>query len=287
MNNKTHIRGAIGYSILENKNKKIMVISDMHYIKDKCGKMFISDWLKKQKNFKLLLEEVPPTNVKLKELWDDKDNITHTKKLRNLYIDNIDKIVGLDTRGELLPFSWELLTDLKDFKDLKDLNFPQITLEEYLININNFFKFKHEFFLKDIPEIYKNDILTDKNIKISIQFDFCFNKYNEIKTTYSYLMNNYIQDIFKNKNKNEKNVLEEINILLNIIMEFYTIMQVYKLSLFGVNRFIIHAGLFHTSNIVKWLRHLYNFELIDTDGLTDFDKVNLTKHTGCLNIPNI
>jgi hypothetical protein len=271
MNNTTYVRGAIGYTILKSKKNKIMVIADMHDIKEKCGDMFISDWLKRQENFKLLLEEVPPSEVNLKELWSGAD---HTIKLRELYVNNIEKIVGLDIRGELVKFSWELM---------KDMYFPPMTLQEYLTYLEQFFNFEHEFFLKDIPEIYNEEILLDKEIRMSIQFEFCFNKYKKFKTKYSKFMEKTVQKIFQT----EKEILEEINFMLNMIMEFYTIMQVYKLSLIGVNRFIIHKGLFHTSSIVNWLRELYQFELIETDGLTEFDKVNLIEHTGCLKIPNM
>lgn len=271
MNNKTYVRGAIGYTILKSKKNKIMVIADMHDIKEKCGDMFISDWLKRQENFKLLLEEVPPSDVNLKELWGDAD---HTRKLRELYLNNIEKIVGLDIRGELLKFSWELL---------KDMYFPPITLQDYLIYFEQFFNFEHEFFLKDIPEIYNKDILLDEDVRMSIQFQSCLNKYKKFKTKHYDLMEKSVQEIYETN----KEILEEINFMSNMIMEFYTIMQVYKLSLTGVNRFIIHKGLFHTSNIVNWLRQLYEFDLIETNGLTEFDKIDLIKHSGCLKIPNM
>lgn len=271
MNNKTYVRGAIGYTILKSKQNKIMVIADMHDIKETCGDMFISDWLKRQENFKLLLEEVPPSDVNLKELWINAD---HTRKLRELYLNNIEKIVGLDIRGELLKFSWELL---------KDMYFPPITLQDYLIYFEQFFYFEHEFFLKDIPEIYNKDILLDKEVRMSIQFDSCFNKYKIFKIKYSNRMGRTVQQIFQT----DKEILEELNFMSNMIMEFYTIMQVYKLSYNGVNRFIIHKGLFHSSNIVNWLKDLYQFDLIETNGLTEFDKIDLVKHTGCLKIPNI
>lgn len=271
MNNKTYVRGAIGYTILKSKQNKIMVIADMHDIKEKCGDMFISDWLKRQENFKLLLEEVPPSDINLKELWGDAE---HTRKLRELYLNNLDKIVGLDIRGELMKFSWELL---------KDMYFPPITLQEYLTYFEQFFNFEHEFFLKDISELYNKDILLDKEVRMSIQFETILKLFNNFKEKYSDLMEKTVQEIFQTK----KGILEELNFMSNMIMEFYTIMQVYKLSYNGINRFIIHKGLFHTSNIVDWLTKLYQFELIETDGLTEFDKIDLIKHSGCLRIPDI
>jgi hypothetical protein len=271
MDSKKYVRGVIGYTILKSKNIKVMVIADMHDIKDDCGDILISEWLKSQKNFKLLLEEVPPSDIKLKELWGDAE---HVIQLRKLYLDNIDKIVGLDIRGELLKFSWELL---------KDMHFPLITLEKYLIYLEKFFNFKHKLFLKEIPEIYNKHILLDKTNKISIHYARILKIYKSFKQMYSNMMKKTVQEIYQENSY----ILKGLNFILNMIMEFYTIMQIYKLSLGKVNKFIIHKGLYHTSNIVKFLKELYNFDLIETDGLTDFDKVNFIEHNGCLKIPNI
>jgi hypothetical protein len=270
-NNKIKVIGAVGYTILDNNKIKLMVIADMHDITEKCGDIFISDWIKQQKNFKLLLEEVPQTDIKLKELWSSSP---HTTKLRKLYLDNYDKIVGLDIRGELLKFSWELL---------KDMQFPEITLDEYLKYLKLFFQIKHPFFLTNIPEIYnKSILLTKESKKIRKHFEYCKSKFdifvNELNN--KNLLNQKVQDIYKTNKK----VLEEINLLLNEIMEFYTCMQLYKQCLLNNNKFIIHKGLFHTSNLLVWFTNLYGFKILDNSGLTEFDKIN-EFHNGCLDLP--
>lgn len=268
--NKIYVQGVIGYAILKNKENKIMLLSDMHDVKEKCGDEFISDWLKKQKKIKLLLEEVPPSDVNLKELWHGSE---HTKKLRNLYLNNIDKIIGLDIRGELLKFSWELINVMF---------FPPISLKDYLIYCEQFFTFKHIFFLNNISEIYNENILNDRENLISKQFEYCFNEYKKILEKYSMFMDTTVQILFEDN----RIIFEEISSLLNDIMELYTIMQLYKWKIYNVNKFIIHKGLFHTSNLLKWLINLYNFEIIEMDGLTYFENVDTVKHNGCLNIPN-
>ena len=267
--NKLKVIGAVGYTILDNNNIKIMIIADMHNVTEKCGDMFISDWIKQQKNFKLLLEEVPQTDIKLKELWGSSP---HTTKLRQLYLDNYDKIVGLDIRGELLKFSWELL---------KEMEFPEISLDEYLESIRLFFQIKHPFFIKNIPEIYNESILLSKESeKIRSHFEYCKNKFDKFINNNKNLLKVNVQDIYKT----DKKVLEHINLLLNEIMEFYTCMQLYKQCLLNNNKFIIHKGLFHTSNLLVWFTSLYGFKIISNSGLTDFDKVD-EYHTGCLDLP--
>ena len=81
INEKIKVIGAVGYTILDNDKIKIMIIADMHDVREKCGDIFISDWIKQQKNFKLLLEEVPQTDTKLKELWGSSPHTTNLRKL--------------------------------------------------------------------------------------------------------------------------------------------------------------------------------------------------------------
>ncbi len=264
----TNIIGAIGYSILNKKQIKIMVIADMHKLSEKCGDIFISEWLKRQHAIKLLLEEVPVTDTKLKELWSD---APHTKKLRELYLNNLDKIVGLDIRGELLDFSWELLEEMK---------FENIKLVDYLKYLELFFSFRHPFLKQNLPNIYKKDIINNETL-IGQHFDKLQKQYYDFKIKNKEYLNKFVQDIYNSN----KDILEQINLILNSIMEFYTIMQIYNCALLGNKKIIIHKGLFHTSNLKAWLTDLYKFDLLDDNGLTEFDKIDKIKHTGCLKMP--
>ena len=94
-------------------------------------------------------------------------------------------------------------------------------------------------------------------------------------------MNLTIQDIYKINIK----VLHAINNILNNIMEFYTLMQIYNQSLQNNHKFIIHKGLFHTSNLLVWLIDIYGFTNIDSSGLTEFDKIDDMVHNGCHTLP--
>ena len=58
----------------------------------------------------------------------------------------------------------------------------------------------------------------------------------------------------------------------------------YKQCLLNNNKFIIHKGLFHTSNLLVWFTNLYGFNIIDNSGLTEFDKID-EKHNGCSDLP--
>ena len=87
-NNKIKVIGAVGYTILDNNKIKLMVIADMHDITEKCGDIFISDWIKQQKNFKLLLD----VKINLGVLSDDAIKKFADKLVINKTIDNISDL---------------------------------------------------------------------------------------------------------------------------------------------------------------------------------------------------
>ena len=83
--NDININGSIGYTLLENGNNKVLILSDMHSELPYCEKngIFVSDWMKSKTKSKILLEEVPRTDSTLKELWPSSP---HTQKLKDLYL---------------------------------------------------------------------------------------------------------------------------------------------------------------------------------------------------------
>jgi hypothetical protein len=58
-------------------------------------------------------------------------------------------------------------------------------------------------------------------------------------------------------------------------------MELYNQGLKGTRRFIIHAGLSHTSNLKKLLTDIYKFKILDNNGLTNFDDIESVSHNGC------
>ena len=100
---------------------------------------------------------------------------------------------------------------------------------------------------------------------------------------------------FKNKINNEKHTigyyfknnikfLEEINRLIDEIMEFNTL-----LSAFTTNKkSIVHAGLYHSHNMIKWLINEYGFEIIYRNGINNFTNDIFTKtYNSCIYLPGI
>ena len=64
-----NISGSIGYTLLQNGNKKILILADMHSELPYCKNgIFVSNWMKSKYKSKILLEEVPRENNKLIEL---------------------------------------------------------------------------------------------------------------------------------------------------------------------------------------------------------------------------
>jgi hypothetical protein len=105
----------------------------------------------------------------------------------------------------------------------------------------------------------------------------------KLKDSYDNLKKQY-----DNKNIDEefKNKLDE---LLSSIMEWYTIAKIFYNNKLDINKFIIHAGLFHTTNLNKILIDLYGYEKINSNGIIDIDKIkddNDVDDDNCLKIPS-
>ena len=145
-----NINGSIGYTLLSNKDIKILVLADMHSKLPYCDKdgIFVSDWFLKKFNSKILLEEVPRIGTQLKELWPSSP---HTQKLKEAYLKNSSVIQGIDIRPFLIPFSWELSFDNK---------IPNIHLKNYLSYINLFCNLKLNFLRNELKNIYTREYLS-------------------------------------------------------------------------------------------------------------------------------
>lgn len=264
-----NINGSIGYTYLSNNNIKVLVLADMHSTLPYCkgDSTFVSDWMSKKKNSKILLEEVPRLGSKLKELWPGSP---HTQKLKDLYL-NSKVIDGVDVRPFLIPFSLELISEDKELGNL--------TLYEYMTFINKFFTLQHKFFIENLGNIYTKDYL--QNSKLGIHFLKLKNKTQSLMKNNKNLIKQETGNIINNST-----ILHDINELISLIMEWYIIAKVYK----GVDKmqtsFIIHAGLAHTSNIISVLKELYGFQIIENVGSTNYEKERDNLMDGCLRLPN-
>jgi hypothetical protein len=255
------LKGSIGYTLFEKKNgkpKNILVFADSHnklpYCEDSEN---MSNFLKnKQTTNNILLEEVLRTeSIKLEELWPDSP---HTQLLKKYYLEdtkncnNKNCIKPIDIRPFLIVASLDYVDD-------------KITLKEYLININNFFEFKNNIFIKVFKNLYSNYFFSKKK-RLLVQFYL-------IKKDYLNFINNNDNIINKSIKENKNKVENDIIKILCDIMEFYIILKLY---VYRDRNSIIHIGKYHYDKIIFWLKELYGYKIIK--------EFNDDMHQGCINI---
>lgn len=259
------INGSIGYIYLKNVDNQILLLSDNHSSTNYCtidNSQFISDWLL-TKNSKVLLEEVPRIEgSKLLELWTSK----HIQKLKDLYLNN-KQIEGIDIRPLLIPFNLDIFKiDNIDKKDIENIN-----IIDYLKSLDYFFEFKY---IENIGIVYI-DINNEKLTK----------HFLELKHDYDNLKKQYDNNVLViNIDEKFKNIIDD---LLSSIMEWYTITKIFYNNKFGINKFIIHAGLFHTTNLNNILIDSYGYEKINSDGIIHINEIkdDNDDDDNCLKIP--
>lgn len=266
------IYGTIGFVFLTKGNKKIIVLADQHNTLPECdNKINIGMWFKKKFNTsKILLEEVPREDNKLIELWQESP---HTQELKNLYLDNSTIISGMDVRPFMIPFSWEVLEDI----NLSDKNY-NITIIEYLKEIDNFFTLQNKYLIDNLSN-YNYDIL--KNNLLGKHFLIIKRRYNDFLKDLSSkkLLNEKIRFLYNNYNTK----LLSLNNLLDDIMEWYICGQIH---LYSDKPIIIHAGLAHTTKIIKFLESHYEYDIKYQEGLNDLEYAFNRNRVGCINLPN-
>lgn len=270
-----NIYGGIGYSYLQNINndkpKNLLIIADNHGKLSYCTNYIkISDWLFNKTNTNnILLEEVTRDNIKLNELFSDSD---HTRDLKNLFLENPNLIQGIDIRPILIKYSWELI-------ELADKNTDN--LKQYLELIDLFFNFKHIKIAKILGEIYTLSHVNKTNLKLH---------FYEIKKIYDQFIRKYCEYLDKSMIeiiKTNKVILEEINLSLNNIMEYFIVSKIF-VSKNDNKNIIIHCGLFHSQSIIKWLLKYYNYIITDSKGINDLDDISkINNNYGCFKLNTI
>lgn len=311
INKNLKLSGSIGYTLLEknmslkNKNKyedkyvnkyvsiNILILADMHDTMEYCKNdgLFISEWFSKvnmKKKTKILLEEVPRLDVTLKELWPSSP---HTQKLKNMYLMKDTPIEGIDPRPFMIPYSWGLLLDTNhstlinsiSSKDSKEQDFPtgNDTLKEHFIELIKFYSLEHKFFLSNLKNIYTVNFLSSPSgIPLGTHYlDLKKSIMQFIKTNNNF-KNMKIKDIVKTN----INIMNSIDDHISNIMEWYTIAKIFQGLNEGINSFIIHAGLAHTTKLINLLQKYYGFLITKENGITN---MNIIKdiNNGCLEIP--
>ena len=286
-----NINGAIGYIYLKHKtnNNHILLFSDNHssqkycHLDGKSNSTFISDFLE-MKHSKVLLEEVPRINKnELIELWSSE----HIQKLKNLYLKKEKKISieGIDIRPLLIPFSLDVFllnsTDNVNLKiDKKYIaNIKETTLQDYLKLLESFFVYKHKYFIETLNDVYTS-LKTDSELGIH---------FIKLKDIFINIKNSNKLDIYIGiLVQNDKIFIDKVDELLSYIMEWYTIAKIFYDNKLRINKFIIHAGLDHTTKLNKILVENYGYEQLNSNGLIDINNINHMKNNddnNCLKLP--
>ena len=279
------ISGSIGYIHLKNEYNQILLLSDNHSSKNYCTRnsQFVSDWLL-TKNSKVLLEEVPrDKDSELLELWKTSE---HIQKLKEIYLKqniNEEQIEAIDIRPLLIPFNLDIFTidnidklkidNMFKIKNIDKEDIEYINIIDYLKILDSFFKLEQEYFIKNIGDVYIN--IYKDNKEINKHFFELKNSFIDLKKQYD----NVLDEKFKDK----------IDELLNKIMEWYTIAKIFYNNKSGIHKFIIHAGLFHTTNLNKILIDSYGYKEINSDGVIDFENIkddDKKDDDNCLRIPS-
>lgn len=266
----TNIYGSVGYTLLRNKYNKILIFADVHSKLPYCeNKIDISDWFKDNMNFtNVLLEEVPRDGVELNELWTESE---HTQKLKNLFLQNSNLIHAIDIRPYLIPFSWEMC-ELKTDNNI-------ITLNNYLKKINVFLELEDDYFKKKLSLVYNEKYLI-KNVHLGKHFLELHILFNSYKEKYAKYMEKNVCDIFKEN----KIILEEFNNILDSTMEWFAIAKMFQLK-FNKKNVIMHTGLYHSNNIRNKLMELYEYKIIDNNGINTIKDIENNKnYSGCISL---
>jgi hypothetical protein len=256
-----NIYGSLGYTILNNNNHNIIIFADMHDTLKSCNdNIIISDWMKDKFNSSyILLEEVERIDdMKLGELWSTSK---HTQELKKLYLNNPTKIIPVDIRPFLIPFSWEINKD------------ADMTLYNYLIMIDNFFCIEDLHLSKKLKYYNKKLILVKTLGKHFLAMKHIFYNFIIKYNKYLYLKLNEIND----------DILVQINELLDFIMEWFICSNINSLLDKSI---ILHAGLAHSQNIIVLLNKIYNYNIVYQNGVNYIDDVDENNINGCVKILN-
>jgi hypothetical protein len=256
------IYGAIGYTILYDsdlfKDIEILLISDVHeeFIKkcDSNEEISINKYIKDllDKDYTIILEEIP-NNKELEELFPTSN---HVKELRTLYLNNFDKITGIDIRLDIID-----ITNIKNYDNILIIKLLNI-YNFYLLN-NNFLK-KCSLYNKKIEK----SILKDYYLKLIKKFlNFIYYCDDDLYKQPKYISPIKIEIIVS--------ALEEI---LSDIMEFYTIIVLYdKINDLLQNnkpkKIVIYCGLYHIEQLEKYIIEYFKFKIKKSDGIVKMNSL--------------
>ncbi len=273
----TEISGAVGYTLLKHIDieESILLFSDIHadvtYCEDPKSKE-IHELLDEctEKGIAVFLEEaLRETNIQLESLWD----APHTAALRELNLTNY-KIIPVDIRSLLIPFSWELCE--------QNESQCSITLREYLREIDELFSFQPCICItKYILPLIKQSLGYPRTRKLLINHFYLLRK---IFAEFIHNNKQYWDYSIKQLLDGHTDLLERINTMLSMIMEWYIILLVSNCQ----SHMIIHVGLAHSSNILEILTSIYQYKITKQAGInkmTDLRDITTEKVSACVRPP--
>ncbi len=271
-----YLSGSVGYTLLKHKrlNKYVFLLADIHDGVSYCSQdsVMIDRYLSLKDSNDILLEEAVREEFELTDLWP---GAVHTQRLKKLNRNN-NKIKPVDIRPLLIPFSWELLVE--DINDNKEQ--ANITLEEYLSFIDKIFNYKKsklmiKYFVKELKKLEQAD---PQMRELLLQH---FQEMRELYNDFLIENKSKLKKPMKELSKNNQNLLEEINNMTSMIMEWYILLLILNSN----TNCIIHLGLAHSNRILDFLVEVYSFEVIKKSGINVMDEIN-DEPKACLLVPD-
>ena len=274
------LSGSVGYTLLENLkiNKNVLILADVHDGVSYCEResVMIDSYLSsKADSNEVLLEEVVREEFKLGDLWPSS---VHTRRLKELNQNN-KKIIPIDIRPLLIPFSWELLEN-----DNKN-EIGNMIFNNYLIGIDHVFNYRSSklMALYIAPQVKKIHSNCDDKIKgILLKH---FQEMKEIYLNYREENKEYLDKTVYQVFILKPSILEDINNMISMIMEWYILV----LILNSKSNSILHMGLAHSNRVVDFLIEIYQFKVVKTNGVNKIaDIIDDSSKTpvSCLLLPD-
>lgn len=260
-NNFFSVYGTVGYTILKDVHRYIWVFADKHDELHDCEndieiqKLFEN----KMETSLILFEDIPnEDNLKVDMIWKQS---YHTNKLLEFSEKNKNTIIAVDIRPYYYPFSIENYDD------------DDMTLIEYLKQLTCFYIYgRGHFIIKKHPDLY--DIIY-KNQPLLKHFHVIQRRYFNFINMHADKGSQKVSQLFRVNKK----IFDDVEDLLADLLEFYTIFNIFITT----KPIIIHAGLFHTENIIRLLTTIYDCEHEVDDGINELSKIDSIKD-GCVNI---
>ena len=269
-----YLSGSVGFTLLECNNIYVLLFADIHDGIEYCKQdsVMIAEWLNRISNKNtVLLEEIIREEFQLTDLWP---NAKHTQELKHLK-DTNEKIIPVDIRPMLIPFSWELV-------NMNDNKLGDITLLKYIKPLLDLFSlsspFYNNYIKTGIDEMEKTQANSDKSkVSPNTHFKELKDMFKEFILNNKNVMNKNIYYIIQN----EISILYQINNLIGMLMEWYIILLIHN----NTKNTVVHVGLAHSNRLLDLLVKVYRFKIIEQSGLNRMADIPISIPSACVLLP--